>query len=155
MPDSSHFVIAYIHNFFSTHQCEYWYFCYCISNRADLWTTPRLTFLKWPTDVFVIVFSILYIDYYLCINISGYSNKHTVCLKKNFLSSLLQAYKSDNIIKCEGGALKYFLRKKGVSDKKKVGNHQWRLQVYGCTHCAYHERSDWPEICPANISAVN
>ncbi len=24
-----------------------------------------------------------------------------------------------------------------------------------CTHCAHHERSDWPEICPANISAVN
>ncbi len=32
---------------------------------------------------------------------------------------------------------------------------QWRLQVYGCTLCVYHERSDWPEICLANISAVS
>lgn len=31
------FVIAYIHSFFfPTHQCEYWYFCYCISNSAKI-----------------------------------------------------------------------------------------------------------------------
>jgi len=31
-------------------------------------------------------------------------HKHTICLKKqHILSFLLQAYKSDNIIKCDGG----------------------------------------------------
>ncbi len=31
-----------------------------------------------------------------------------------------------------------------LSDKTYL---QWRLQVYGCKHCVYHERSDCPEIC--------
>ncbi len=37
----------------------------------------------------------------------------------------------------------------------RVCNNQWRLQVYGSMHFAYHERSDSPESCLANFSAVS